>query len=206
MQNKSRLRKIALLTALSTSLLTGCGKKVENNTTTIVPTTTEITTEENTEEEVFNETINHIYNEYKEKSGKDIDVTDLAVKEYDNDTSYIHLNQDGKYVYNKDIRADDANYTWIEHPGKMYVVRVNKGTKEDPYYTPICALVEINGNVYNIEATLFDGSEKHLPDENYIEIENPDKNNINDLKNANEDIESGMTIISTEKNEYILLK
>ena len=204
---KSRLKKMMILTSLSAALLSGCGKKeapVEYTT----EITTEVTTEEEKNDELYNDTINKVYSEYREKSGRDIDITDLAVAEYDNSISYIHKDASGNYIYDKDIRADDPDYTWIDESdlSKMYVVRVNDGTKEDPWYTPVCALTKVDGKVVNVIVNTFDGSETHYASDYYVIIEDAKNKNIDELKRANEDIESGKLILLTkEPNEYNLL-
>ena len=202
-----RVRKIAVLTALSSMLLTGCnnaktGVKQEKTEEYTQYIGTE--TEKEQIESVSNQTIAKIYKEYKEKTGKDIDIKDLEIIEFD-DPNYV-WNKGDKYIY--DYRVNDYNneeYTYIE-PGyysKIYAVIDD--------YTPICALYKNDDGIFNIEVTYaVDKDHVYEPSENYIYIDEPSIDNFNELKDADEyinaDEEKREPLIEKEQKKVFILK
>ncbi len=206
-----RLKKIAILSALSTSLLTGCSDKKEavDKTTEL---TTEITTELNTQEEfeiVSNQTIATIYEQYKQQSNEDIDIKNLEIEEFDLPNYIWKKGED--YIYDYRINGDNTEgYTYID-PGyysKMYVVKIKK---EDNNYEIIAALAHVDYDVFNVRVTIreVDGSTKEAS-EIYIYIENPTMDNIDEMKNAdkyiNADEQSREPAIQKEAKKVNILK
>lgn len=212
--HKNRLRKIALLTALSTTLLTGCR---DNKKDDIAVNTPVITTkiEENADkyqdeniDVVSNQTIAQIYEEYKELSNKDIDITHLRIEEY-KEPKYIWKKGD-KYIYDYGINGyDNEEYTYIDpgYHGKMYAVIV-KNNDIVSEYEPIAALANIDGEVFNVKVTFYKDNTRYEPSENYITIDNPTKEDFNNIKNAEEYIYSDNkeAAITKEVNNPILLQ
>lgn len=186
-------------------LLTGCHNKKNDVSNNKINTNDLIFEEE--DKTISNQTIATIYEEYKEKTGKNINITDLEVLEYDL-PKYIWKKGE-KYIYDYRINGyNNQGYTYIE-PGyysKMYAVI---DTSED--YIPISAIAQKDDKIFNVEVTyLDDNNNVHSPSDNYIFIDDVSLKNIDELKNANEYIyskeEEREPAIKKEKNKVIILK
>ena len=206
--DKNRLKKVALLTMLSSMLLTGCGKtnkptNEQPKTTQEIQTTTEITTEDTM---VSNQTIAKIYDEYKNKYNKDINIENLKIEEEDK-PSYIW--QKGvEYIYDSGINYYNCEeYTYVDpgYHGKMYIVIVKN---DDNTYEPIAALAKINGEIFNVRVTFNKDYKVYEPSDNYIIIDNPTNEDFENIKNADEYIHSDNkeSVITKEVNDTILLQ
>ena len=203
---KYRLKKVALLTMLSSMLLSGCGKNTDPQPQT-TQTVTEATTEYTSEDEVVsNQTIAQIYEEYKDKTNKEIDIEDLKIEEFDK-PNYI-WNKGEEYIYDYRINGyDNQEYTYIDsgYHGKMYAVII-KNT--DNTYEPIAALANVNGEIFNVIVTFDKDNQIYEPSDNYIIIDNPTKEDYENIKNADEYIYSDNreAAITKEVNDVMLLQ
>ena len=183
-----RVRKIAILSALSTMLLTGCNNAKQPTTQTvreITETTTETPVAGPTEaSEVTNETIDNILDEYNSKTNNTIEKKDIVIEEYENEIIYM-WNKGDEYIYDHGINYDNSGELKNCDPssiGKMYAVIV----KDNNYYEPIAALAEVEGQIVNVKVTYRLGSETYLPSQNYIFINNPTTIDYENLKNGDE--------------------
>lgn len=202
---KYRLKKVALLTMLSSMLLSGCGKtNITNNEpqTTQIQATTELLEED---EIVSNQTIAKIYEEYKELSKKDIDINDLKIEEFIKPNIY---KKGENYYYDFRINGyygEEYQYIDPGYHGKMYAVII-KNTDET--YEPIAALANINGDIFNVQVTFNKDNQIYEPSENYIIINNPTKEDYENIKNADEYIYSNNreAALTKEVNDVVLLQ
>ena len=204
---KSNLRKIAILTTLSSILLTSCAnnKTAKDEEMQPIPVyADEITTEE-TEEMISNQTIAKIYEEYKQNTNEDVDIKDLVIKEFDK-PSFIWNTKGENYIYDFRINGyDNQEFTYCDpgYHGEMYAVIV----KHNEDYEPISALANIDNKIINVKVTFFDGDVIYEPSSNYIYIENPSKEDFDNIKNGEEYINSNNKepLLSKEVKEYNLL-
>ena len=95
---KSRLKKIALLTALSSMLLTGCGKKESNTVILDEPKTETAKTEYDLDLNVVsNQTMAKIMEEYRAKADKYARDDDFVIHE-DYEPFYLFKDKNDNYV------------------------------------------------------------------------------------------------------------
>ena len=215
-----KLKKILLLSGALTLGATGCNNEVKdetakiteyntteatknNNTktenTTIEPET-EIETEPETEtEEILkNSTVDNIIEQYIDLSGEMHSYSDFVIDRYD---SLYLFAKDNKYVYNYHLgNSQDPKYvdgyTYIDDESiSIYVVKVNEGTSEDYFYTPIAAMTEVDGEYHNVLVTTFDGTNDHEPSKHYIYLDET-KENYNNLENGEEYLYSKSELVS----------
>ena len=199
--DKKRIKKIMLLSMLSSMLLTGCTKKQQEEPTAMV--ITESTTQEQEEaasEVISNETLEEILKEYNEQTQDNINISDLYIKEYYKDIKY--LSQKGEeYIYDYRINGyNNQGYTNIDpgYNGKMYAVVLHNDEK----YETICALAKINGRIFNVKVTILDiNKETHEASDNYIYID-PTQENFDNLKDGQDYIDNYTN--NESKNIYIL--
>lgn len=196
---KSKLRKIALLSALSTMLLSGCGQNnIQNNEVTYEIQTTEATTEES--DTIYNQTIAKIYVDYKEKSKKDIQIDDLLIESFE-DPKYIWNKNGENYIYDYRLNYDNNQEYEYCDPGynsKMYAVIVRN---DDGTYEPIAALADIDNRIVNVEVTYLYDQTTYEPSKNYIYLSNPTKEDLYNIKNGDEFINnSGKELTLSNKN------
>lgn len=184
---KNRYKKLALLYLLSTVLLSGCNKvddKQAYNNINI-----ETTTETITEEAIYNETIAKIYVDYKEKSNRNIKIDDLIIESYDN-PKYVWNENGVNYIYDYRINFNNNQELTYCDPGygsKMYAVIVRNS---DGTYEPIAALASIDQKIVNVKVTYLYDQNTYEPSKNYIIIDNPTKDDLNNIKNGDEYIKS----------------
>ena len=175
----------------------------------IINTVKQITVEEkeDTKEEtnkiITNPTMEKIIEEYNEKTGKNIQKKDLLIEEFDKPL-YIWNTEGENYIYDYKINNTDyPGYKYIDpgYHGKMYAVILKT---ENGSYEPISALANIDGTIINVKVTYLYSEIIYEPSENYIIIDNPTKDDLNNIKNADEYIksENGKQI----KNMVYLLK
>ena len=183
-----RLKKALYLSALSTMLLTGCGKKE-------IPTTQEqieVQIEENKDYNlninvVSNQTVARIIDEYETKIGKKLNYSDIIVDVMD-EPKYIWKDEEGNYVYDYNINID-SGYEYIDGKySKMAVVKVNIHKNNKDWYMPICALFQYGSTgAVNVKVTTLDTKNRvHYPYKNYIYIENPTYENYRELTHYEE--------------------
>ena len=183
-----KVKKIAILSTLSTMLLTGCNNAKQPTTQTIIQTT-QMTTEApiagpTEAPEVTNETIDDIIDEYNSKTNNNINKKDLVIEEYENEIIYM-WNKGDEYIYDHGINYTNNGELENCDPssiGKMYAVIV----KENNYYEPIAALAQVNGQIVNVKLTYRLNNETYLPSQNYIFINNPTTIDYENLKNGDE--------------------
>lgn len=191
MKNKN-LKKIAILSALSSMLLSGCTQNnVKNDTNNEKQIITEEKEEskEETIEIITNPTLEKIIEEYNKKTGKNIQKNDLLIEEFDKPL-YIWNTEGENYIYDYKINNTDyPGYKYIDpgYHGKMYAVILKT---ENGSFEPISALANIDGTIINVKVTYLYGDIICDPSENYIIIDNPTKDDFNNIKNADEYIKS----------------
>lgn len=195
---KENLRKIAIYSALSTMLLTGCNQsQVKNSNTPYVPTKNQITTEEQTTEEVKeNETIDKIIKEYNNQTNSDICKENIVVETFSSKTDYMWIKGE-EYIYDYSINFYNNGELKNCDPstvGEIYAVMI----KNEDGYEPIAALSKVKRELVNVKVNFFKNDIKYEPSDNYIYIINPTEEDYNNLKNAD-------NYIKSEDNKSILL-
>lgn len=178
---------------------TGCGKKEE--TVRVQPITTEATTEEYagpTEAQQTNETIDKIIKEYEEKTNKKLDSSNVFVDNFPQ-IKYLWKDEKGNYIYDFRINNDNnqkLEYCNTSNISKMYAVIV---INEDGTYEPIAGLINNGGGVKNVTVTYCYNNSAYEPSQNYIIIENPTDEDLENLKNGDDYIKDNYTS-SLDKN------
>ena len=197
--SKNTRKKLVLLSLLSTVLLSGCNK-VDNNQANNTNINIEATTEATTEEVIYNETIAKIYVDYKEKSNRSIKMDDLIIESYDK-PQYIWNEKGVNYIYDYRINFNNNQELTYCDPGygsKMYAVIVRNS---DGSYEPIAALADIDEKIVNVKVTYLYDQTTYEPSKNYITIDNPTKEDLNNLKNGYDYIKSkDTTTLKLSKN------
>ena len=163
--SKNRLKKIALLTALSSMLITGCGKKESNTVILDEPKTEAPKTEYDLDLGVVsNQTMAKIMEEYRAKADK-----------YARDDDFV-VHEDYEPFY--EFEYVRCNYR------RMYIVKVNIHKDGEKWYMPISALLETEeGEIVNVKVyTLDDQNRVHEPFEDYIYIDNPTMENYDEMR------------------------
>lgn len=167
----------ASLVAVGTASLTGCTKDKTNEqqSITLEPTiTTEQTIEEiTTENEVTENRIDQIIDEYNNKSGKNIDRTDLGIIKTDSTWCVIEsIDENGNVKYYCDATKNVSDvapdiFVDAEKTNNIYFL---VDTTEN---TPIASLGEIKGKIVNIEYRTYVSNDKlvhYYNKENYITL------------------------------------
>ena len=187
--NNNRLKKIALLTALSSILLTGCGKK-EIATTKDTEIKTEKKSTYNLDMDIVsNQTMATVIDEYKRRSGDDTAYGLFAISEY-KEPKFVFKTPEGEYVYNYGLTKNPIEgYEYVDCTyNNMVIVKVNINKDNEKWYMPICGLLQTqDGEVVNVKVTTFDTEKRfHEPFEDYIYIDNPTSEKYYELVNGEE--------------------
>jgi len=80
--------------------------------------------------------------------------------------------------------------------------------KDNDNYEPIAAIANMDGQIINVKVTYFYDNNRYEPSNNYIIIDNPTKEDLNNIKNGEEYIksENKEPLIVKEVNEVNLLQ
>lgn len=197
---KSLRKKLELLFLMSTLIFSseGCTQDKDKIDT---PITTEITTQEYVEENQAqdkNDTIEEIINKYKEKTNKNINSSNVFVDDFPQ-IKYLWKDKEDNYIYDYRINFDnnqELEYCDTNSSSKMYVVIVKN---EDGTYEPIAGLVKNNDDIKNVTITYCYNNMPYEPSKNYIIIDNPTKEDLENLKKGNEYINSNYTSLNDKK-------
>ena len=195
---KGNLRKIAIYSALSSMLLTGCNQSQEKySNKPYVPTKNEVTTEQTTEEIVYeNETIDKIINEYNEKANSNISKEDIVVETFSSKTDYMWIKGE-EYIYDYSINFYNNGELKNCNPDSVDEIYAVMIINEDGY-EPIAALSKVERELVNVKVNFYKNEIKYEPSENYIYINNPTDEDYSNLKNADKYLRS-------EENKSLLL-
>ena len=191
--NKSRLKKIVLLSSISTMLLSGCrDNNVQSNDSTKVITTEVATVEEcagPTEAQEINSTIENIKKEYEELTNNKLDESNLFVDRFPQ-INYLWKDKEGNYIYDYRINFNnnqELEYCDTNNSSKMYAVIVKN---DDGSYEPIAGLVDNGDGVKNVTITYCYSNIAYEPSNNYITIDNPTQEDLTNLKKGNDYIKT----------------
>ena len=125
--NKNRLKKIVLLSSISTMLLSGCrDNNVQSNDSTKVITTEVATVEEcagPTEAKEINSTIENKKKEYEELTNNKLDESNLFVDRFPQ-INYLWKDKEGNYIYDYRINLNPLDIPPIVscHPPPVPII------------------------------------------------------------------------------------
>lgn len=205
-----KLRKAIYTSMLATLLFTGCGKTDKPVEEPITEATTVVQTTEEEIDVVYNDTLQQIIGEYKEKSGEDVKVSDFKVDTINGPQfvyKYTDENGNEKLEF-KNYREIPEGHQSIDCSGKtLYIVKLNTHKDGQDWFVPVSGLLD-GMAIENVEVNTWDDQGfEHSASPYYVYIDNPTRDNIDDLKNSKEYLTSKNIEppITKEVNEVTLL-